>query len=88
MAEIHYTVGTEKDYYIKPKSTQRESTADPKWRACRAKPGAALLDKQKGGAGLQRAGRSEGRISALLHNDLLDFIFCAGACSADRAVSE
>lgn len=88
VAEIHNTVGTEKDYYIKPKSTQRESTADPKWRERRAKPGAALLDKQRGGAGLQRARRSEGRISALLHDDLLDFILWAGACTADSAVSE
>lgn len=37
---------------------------------------------------LQRAGRSEGRISALLHDDLLDFILCAGACTVDSAVSE
>lgn len=88
IAQIQNTVGTEKDYYIKPKSTQRESTADPKRRERRAKPEAARPDKQRGGADLQRAGRSEGRISALLHDDLLDFIFCAGACTTDSAVSE
>lgn len=76
-----------KDYYIKPKSTQRESPADPKWREHRAKPGAVLLDKQRGGAGLWRAGSSEGRISGLLHDDLLDFVFCTGACTADCAFS-
>lgn len=52
------------------------------------KHGVASPDKQRGGVGLQRAGLSEGRISALLHNDLLDFILCAGACNGDSAVSQ
>lgn len=52
------------------------------------KPGAARPDKQRGVGGLQRAGLSEERISALLQDDLLDFIFCAGARTGDRAVSE
>lgn len=52
------------------------------------KPGAARPDKQRGGVGPQRAGLSEERISALLQDDLLDFIFCAGARTGDRAVSE
>lgn len=69
--EFTTLLGLKKDYYIKPKSTPRQNTADPKWRECRAKPGAAFPDKQRGGARLHRAGRSDGRISALLHDDLL-----------------
>lgn len=65
-AQIHNTVGTEKDYYIKPKSTQRERekkgrTADPKWSECKAKPrSCSSSDKQRGGAGLRRPGAATG----------------------------
>ncbi|CAJ1077447.1 Hypothetical predicted protein [Xyrichtys novacula] len=53
---------------LEPESTQTESTADPKQGVHRAKPGAALPDKQKRGAGLQRAACSVRRTSALLHD--------------------
>ena len=59
-----------KDYYInlnllREKAAQLIQNGESGW----AKPGAARPDKQRGGARRRRVGRSEGRISALLHDD-------------------
>lgn len=73
-AQIHSTVKTgrreKKDYYIKPKSTQREKHSWSKMERARGEAWRLLFLINRGEVqGLRRAGRSQGKISALLHDD-------------------